>query len=135
MAYFLDSNVFIRHLTQEPAGQAEKAKKIFRAIESGDLEAQVSLLVLNEVLWIMESYYEIPRDKFVPQILQLLNLPGIKPVETSKKTILKTLVEFQDGTIDLTDLYLKNIANPDEDTILSFDKHFDRFAVARQEKV
>lgn len=135
MNYYLDSNIFIRHLTKEPPQQAIKAKTIIQALETGKIKGYVSLLVVNEILWIMENFYEAPREEFVPELLLILNLRAVKPIEISKKNLTQTLSKFQNSSIDFTDLYLRNIAHPDNDVILSFDEHFDQLEIKRQEKI
>lgn len=133
MNYLLDTNILVRHLTGEPKEQARKAKTIIQAIEAREIEVELSILVVNETLWIMENYYKVPREKFIPPLLEIFNLKNIQIMETSKRILVKTLTEFQETSIDFTDLYLRNTADPARDTVISFDKHFDRFELNRQE--
>ena len=91
----LDSNIFIRHFTQDNKEQSPKATKIFASIEKGETSGLVSLLVVNEVIWILENYYEIPRNIFLPQLLQVLSLKGIKVIELKKEKLMKVLEHMQ----------------------------------------
>jgi hypothetical protein len=54
---FLDTNVLVRHLTGDPPAQGAKAT---RALQAGD-ELLLADLILAELAYVLESFYETPR--------------------------------------------------------------------------
>lgn len=80
-------------------------------------------IVLNELIWILENFYSVKRTVYIPQILKLLSLRNIRIVEIDKQTTIKVLTEFQEDSIDLTDIYLLHIRrNIKQSMVVSFDK-------------
>lgn len=122
--HFLDSNIFIRLVTKEIHEQFEKAKEIFEDIEEERITAYVSILVVNEVIWILENYYKMRRSDYIPQLLNLLNLKNLHILEAKKQLIISCLKTMQERNFDFTDIYLSNIS--DKETLLSFDKDFNK---------
>jgi predicted nucleic acid-binding protein len=116
----LDTNIFIRFLIHDIDDQFKKAKDILEKIEQGEVEGQVSILVINEMIWILENFYDLKRDIYIPEILKLLALKNMKIIEVSKDLIIKILEQMQENKIDFTDLYLFNIAK--EKKNVSFDQ-------------
>lgn len=120
----LDTNVFIRFLIKDIAAQFEKAKEVFTSIEDGNVSATVSILVVNEIIWIMDNYYEIKRDIYIPQVLKLLALKHMKTMEIKKHMLVTILRILEHRNVDFTDVYLARVA--DGRSIVSFDKDIVR---------
>lgn len=125
--YTLDTNIFIRFFINDIPDQFEVARKLFKQIEEGEATGTISILVINEIIWILEHYYEIKSDKYLPSFFKLLALKKMKTLEINKKLIFRVLTFMQTEKIDFTDAYLIQAAkNP----IVSFDKHFQKLAKA-----
>ncbi|MBI4990717.1 PIN domain-containing protein [Candidatus Gottesmanbacteria bacterium] len=116
----IDTNVFARYFVRDNVSQYEEAKKIFTKIEEGKLTGRVSLLVIDELIWVLESYYDLRRDVYISQIMKVFSMKGIKIIETKKNVIMKILENMQKGNLDFTDLYLYEIKKGSE--VLSFDR-------------
>src|SRR5207247_669147 len=59
LSTFIDSNILVRHLTGDPPDQAEHATELLR---SGDSLIVIDLVVA-EVVYVLESVYEITRER------------------------------------------------------------------------
>lgn len=57
MTAFIDTNVLVRHLTGDPPAQAAKATAYLRLAD----ELLLPDLILAEVAYVLESFYEAPR--------------------------------------------------------------------------
>lgn len=67
----LDTNVLVRYLTQDDAGQYAKATAcIDAAIERGE-QLLVSTTVLCELVWVLGSAYGYPRDEIAGALEQI----------------------------------------------------------------
>ena len=120
----LDSNIFIRFLIQDVPSHFEQAKEVFEGIEAGKVKGFISLLVINEVIWILENFYELKRDIYIPKLLTLLSLRNMKIMEAKKDVILTILQEMPKHNFDFTDVYLFEVK--EKRSIVSFDKDFQR---------
>lgn len=120
----IDSNIFLRYLLQDVSSQYEQAKELFDAIEQNVKTGLVSILVVNEVIWILENYYKMKRKTYVPQLTKIFSLERLRVIEVKKETIMKVLENMKKQKFDFTDLYLAQIADPQ--SIVSFDKDFGK---------
>lgn len=116
----IDTNIVIRFLIKDAAKQFEEAKSFFENIEKGKIKVIMSILVINETIWILENYYELERTIYIPQLLQLLALKNIVIKEIKKKVVIEVLEEMMKFTLDFTDLYLAK--TKEEGEIMFFDK-------------
>lgn len=122
----LDSNVFIRLLVRDIESQLKEAKKVFEGIEQGKNNGYVSLLVLNEVIWILDNYYNLPRSMYIPELLKIIALKCIKMLEVDKNVVIEVFDRMQSSKIDFTDIYLFKVAAGRK--IVSFDRDFEKLS-------
>lgn len=118
----IDTNIFLRHLLQDVPDQSQIATNIISEIEDGKMIGLVSILIINELIWILEKYYGLKRNIYIPKLLKLLNLDHLKIIEAKKELIEGILEKMRKKKIDFTDIYLKEVGK--ENQILSFDKDF-----------
>lgn len=116
----IDTNVFLRHLLQDIPEQSQLATEFIRDMESGKSTGLVSILVINELIWILEKYYHIKRSAYIPKLVQLLLIDQLKVIEVKKEMIVGVLQAMRRKKVDFTDVYLSQIAKKGQ--ILSFDK-------------
>ncbi|MBI2017687.1 PIN domain-containing protein [Candidatus Daviesbacteria bacterium] len=121
---FVDSNILIRFITRDVEEQYQKSRSFFESIEEREVNALVSILVVNEVVWILEKFYKIKRKIFLPQLIKLLILKNIKIIEVEKELMAKVLEKMIKRKQDFTDIYLSQIAKKDE--LFSFDQDFEK---------
>ncbi|HRN70753.1 MAG TPA: PIN domain-containing protein [Candidatus Woesebacteria bacterium] len=116
----LDTNILLRHFLQDIRTQSLEATRLIESIEKGEKTGYLSLLVVNEVIWILKRFYKIERKEYLPILLTLLQLNNIKTMEVKKETLEK----MKKKEVDFTDVYLFEIAG--DRTIASFDKDFEK---------
>lgn len=121
---YIDTNIFIRFFIADIPEQFQQSKDILQKIEEKQIKGHVSLLVINEIIWIMEHYYNLNRSTYIPQLLKLLLLENIKIIELKKELIIKILQAMMKQKYDFTDMYVTEIAQ--EKTIYSFDKDIEK---------
>jgi len=71
----VDTNVLVRFLVRDDERQAELVRKRFSAAEARREVLFVSLLVILETLWVLESVYAIPREDILASIGDLMMMP------------------------------------------------------------
>ena len=126
---FLDTNVLIRHLTGDPPEMAARAT---RALADSD-ELLLADLIVAECVYVLEFFYEVPRDRVAELLRAAIALPTIKTLDPA--TLLRALEVYEVDRLDFADAYL--IAQAEAtgiEQILSFDKSIDRIStVTRHE--
>lgn len=123
----IDSNIILRLLIEDHLDHLIISRNIFKKIREKKLFAYLSIAVVNEVLWISKTYYNIPRDIFIPQFLKLVELQNMIVIEVEKYKLLHVLSIMCNTKFDFTDIYLSVIADNKE--ILSFDKDFEKLKI------
>jgi len=54
---FIDTNIFLRYLTNDDPVKAKRAEVLFRDAVHGKAVLTTSLLVIAEIVWTLESFY------------------------------------------------------------------------------
>ena len=120
MRALLDTNVLVRHLTGDPPGQARRATALLRSRH----ELILTDLILAEMVYVLESFYERPRTEISEMTRALLALPSIAVVDHD---LLLRAVELYEGVrLDFAEAYLVALAElSDVNRVASFDRQID----------
>lgn|SRR3989338_8421887 len=121
-AVVVDTNVILRLLLADIKDQYEKAKALFRQVEMGKKKIFISVLVVNELIWIMENYYEKTRGEYLEQVMSLLALKNVKLFDADKKLVVEALRSMLKYNLYFTDLYIWKTGMD----IVSFDKQLNK---------
>ena len=121
MRVFLDTNVLVRHLTGDPPAQAKRAT----AFLGDSHELILTDLVLAEMVYVLESFYEVPRTDIARMSRSLLAFPSI---ETGDHEMLLRAIEIYEALrLDFAEAYLSALAEmSDVKRVASFDRQIDR---------
>jgi predicted nucleic-acid-binding protein len=117
----VDTNVLVRFLVGDDIQQAKKVYRIFKKAESEKESFLVPLLVVLELLWVLESVYEIPKSEIIDSINELMLMPILK--FESQGAIRQFLLSAQNGKFDLSDLLIAHSAKTlGCVSVITFDK-------------
>lgn len=123
---FADTNLFLRFLTNDVPDQAEAVRQLLLQAAQGDVSLITTSMVIAEIIWTLESFYNESRENIQQMVLSFLNTPGLDVDEGD--LVVKALRSYVDKNIDYIDAY--NAAWMDVngiDTIYTFDQnHFSR---------
>ena len=124
--YFVDTNVFLRYLTNDDPAKARKAERLFRKAVSGKLRLETSLLVIAEIVWTLESFYRLGREEIADKVGKILNTPNLECPEGL--LVLQALDLYTTQNIDFIDAYHAFLLKDKQmNRILTYDKkHFGR---------
>ena len=129
MTAFVDTNVLIRHLTGDPPELAVRATRYLAAAD----ELLLPDLILAEVAYVLESFYETPRAHVATTLRAVLAFPAIRVVDAD---LLQRAVEvYEVHRLDFADAYL--VASAERTgvgVIASFDRSIDRVSTVRREE-
>lgn len=123
---FVDTNIFLRYLTDDDPAKAGRVESILRKAIDGELRLMTNLMVVAEMVWTLESYYGLSKQDIREKLSLLLNTPNLDVPE--KQRILKALTNYGELNIDFIDAYNAHFAKEHGiSVILTYDKkHFDR---------
>ena len=121
----IDTNILIRFLTGDDELQAKIVYNICKKAESEKKELFVPLLVILELIWVLESVYEISRTEILDSISELILMPILKFEHQS--ALQQFTRSAQDNSYDLSDLLIANAAKAQGcETVITFDKKLSK---------
>ena len=93
---------------------------------------ELKLIVLFQVVFVLKSFYKIPKLDIADKILYLLKLKGL--VVKEKKTVQRMMELWRDSNLEIVDCYLIACLEGDKQNILySYDLDFDNYGINRKE--
>jgi len=124
---FVDTNIFIRYLTNDVPNKADKCEEIFRKAVNREEDLYTTDMVIAEIVWVLESYYELPKMEVQEKVEKILNTPNL--ICPNKDLILTALALYTEKNIDFIDAYNAFILRKDGiRDVYSYDKHYDRIS-------
>lgn len=118
---FVDSNILVRHLTGDPPDQAERATAFLRDAENLILVD----LVVAEVVYVLESVYDLERDRVAELVRAVLGFPAILVLDAP--LLLRALEIYEVHRIHFAEAYLAACAEVSGvGAVASFDRTIDR---------
>ncbi|MDE0654429.1 MAG: PIN domain-containing protein [bacterium] len=126
---FIDTNVIIRHLTGDPPDQAARATAYLAEAE----QLLLADLILAEVVYVLESFYEVERHEVATLARSVITFPAITTLD--ERLLLRSLDIYETHRIDYAEAYIAACAErAGVQQIVSFDLSLDRVGtVARIE--
>ncbi len=122
---FIDTNIFLRYLTND---DAEKAKKVFlllKKVEDGKEKVTTSPLVIFELIFILDKFYKVSRKDIGEMTTAIINLDGL--VVEFKDAFIFALKLFAEKNIPFADAFNASIMKSKGITeIYSYDTDFDK---------
>lgn len=100
---------------------------------AGDHDLLLTDLVLAECVYVLESFYEVERQRVAELMRSAIGLQSIKTVDPP--TLLRALEMYELDRLDFAEAYLVALAEATGiNTVLSFDRSIDRLeTVTRRE--
>jgi len=127
LSAFLDTNVLIRHLTADPPDQGLRATRML----IGGEELLLADLIVAECVYVLESFYEVPRERVAELMRAAIALPAIRVVDG--RTLLRALELYEVARIDFAEAYLAASAEvTGVGVVASFDRAIDRVSTVRR---
>jgi predicted nucleic acid-binding protein len=116
----VDANVLLRFLTGEPESLAERAARLIRRAEAGEVLLILTPLVVAEMVWVLKSFYRRSSTEIAHVLIPLLSADGL---EVRDREILVGALELaRDKNVDFVDAVLALEAVRDRETVCSFDE-------------
>lgn len=123
--YVLDANVVLRFLLADHPTQSPASRELFLAAAQGRLTLILGAVTLAEVVWVLDSYYEVDRKRISVLLCGLLLHDGVECPECD--VCLLALRHFGEQSVDFADGYVAASAQARGVAVLSYDRDFRKF--------
>jgi len=121
----VDADVILRYLTKDPPAMAQAAFKIFDEARSGKISLLIIPITVAEVVWVLESFYQYPKQQIAETMTQFLMCGGLE-VE-SLDLLIGALTLYHEKNLDFADAILAITAlRKGPKIIYSFDRDLNR---------
>jgi predicted nucleic acid-binding protein len=122
---FIDTNLFLRHISGKPEDLARRATAFFEEIEKDAMSVETCDIVIFEVVYTLQKTYQFSKKEIQSAVLPLVELPGIKL--SGKKHLREVFRLYIEKNIPFADAYFAVFMKRKKiDTIVSFDSDFDK---------
>lgn len=121
MTAFVDTNILVRHLTGDPPEMAARATAYVRT----ETDLLLTDLVVAETVYVLESFYETPRDQVAQAMRSLVGFDSVVCVDSA--LLLRAIEVYETDRIDFAEAYLVACAeSTGVGKVVSFDRSLDR---------
>jgi predicted nucleic-acid-binding protein len=122
----VDTNILIRFITKDDENQAKLVYQLFKQAEQTEQKLFVPLLVVLEVIWVLQSIYEILDLEIVKALSDLLAMPVLL---FESESVIQNFIDSAIQTkFDLSDLLIAHsVYLSDCESIFTFDKKAAKF--------
>ena len=100
---FADTNLFLRYLTNDVPEQASAVEGLLRRARAGEIKLVTSSLVIAEIVWTLESFYQLGREDVRGKVLAILNTPGLEVADAT--LVLQAVLWHAEKNVDFIDAY------------------------------
>lgn len=125
----LDTNALLRFFLNDIPEQKKAVDKLLRGAKAGEESLIVSQIVVFELAFILEKYYQFAKDLVVDRLKNLVLTKYLK-VE-SRETFILALSLYSATSVSFVDCFLIAKAKQLKSEIFSFDKEL----IKLQEKI
>lgn len=123
--YLVDASVVIRMLRGDHSEHSPQATALFKRAESREFTLEITDVTAAEIVWVLTSFYRVPRQDIAHALLNLLGNPGV--AASNGPWLLAALESFRDTNVDATDCFLAAFARNAEKPVVSFDRDYRKF--------
>ena len=122
---FVDTNIFLRFLVNDDSKKADACELLFRNAITGKESLFTTDMVIAEIVWVLESYYELAKNDVREKVEKILNTPNL--VCPQKDIILSALNVYTEKNIDFIDAFnAMTLRDKGIGELYSYDPYFDR---------
>jgi predicted nucleic-acid-binding protein len=125
---FVDTNLFVRYLTADDPAKADRVERLLNKAAAGAVKLITADLVLVELIWVLESAYDLHPEQIAPMIKAILSTPGLEVINGD--IVDKALNNYELKKIDFVDSYIAALmVKHNISEIYSFNrKHLSRLS-------
>ena len=121
----MDTNVFLRFLLDDDPEKADACETLFQRAINGQEALFTTDMVVAEIIWVLESYYELSRSDIREKVEKILNTQNLDCPD--REIIINALAVYEEKNIDYIDAFNACVLKTKGlDEVYSYDRHYDR---------
>ncbi len=120
MIYTCDTNFILRYIVGDNSEMLKRTTVIFDKIKNAEIEVVIESDVLAEVVYVLSSFYNVPRKKISVDLIALLSYRGFV-IDHELYTEALKLYDYN-HKLDIVDCLLAARVTLKDMQLLSFDK-------------
>jgi len=124
MKYYCDTNFVLRYLLGDNEEMLIKATEYFNKAQNGEIVMVIEQTIFTEVIFVLSSFYKVPRGKIAEILSHLLSYKGVQNEDI--ETLLIALELYAKENIHIVDCLLIAKSKATGLAILSFDKKLNK---------
>ena len=134
-SYFIDTNIFIRYLTNDDPVKADRVEKLLSEAAAGKIRLVTAEMVLAEVVWVLESFYGLKNVEVGSMVKAILATPGLEVLNSA--LVEKALEYYLAQNINFVDGYIAAVMDKHKiSDIYSYDKkHLSRIKSIKRKQL
>lgn len=101
--FFVDTNLFLRYLTNDVPTQADAVEALLQRARLGEITLVTNSLVIAEIVWTLESYYQRSRMEVQHLTMAILNTSGLEVPE--REVLFRAILWYAEKNVDFIDAY------------------------------
>ena len=131
---FVDTNLFIRYLTNDDQEKADRVEKLLDSAAAGEVVLVTTEMVIAEVVWVLEASYLLKAGDVVPLVRGILATPGLEVINGN--LVARALEYYEGQNIDFVDGYIAAVMEKQGiSELYSFDKkHISRLKMVTRKE-
>lgn len=126
--YIADTNFILRYLLADNQESYKQTKLIFEKARIGKSQIDIEQSVFTEVIFVLSSFYKVPRSEIVSILKSLLSYKGIK-VDSDIYPIALDL--YLENNIHIVDAIIAVKTLSSDSELLTFDKKLQNVISAK----
>lgn len=126
---FIDTNIFIRHLTRDDPQKAQACFELFKKAERNEIALTTTEAVITEVVYVLSSkrLYKLSRPEIRALLYPILSLKGFK--FSNRKLYLAALDLYATTNLDFEDVVIvAQMERQKIKEIYTYDQGFERIS-------
>jgi predicted nucleic-acid-binding protein len=125
---WIDANVVLRYLIRDDENLFALASRVMEMAEKGEVRLHVSPLTVAELVWVLDSFYDYPRNQVADVVSSFVMAGGVAVEE--RDLIIKALEDYSTLNVDFIDAYIAARAHASGWPVVAFDRgHFKKLGV------
>lgn len=123
MKYYCDTNFILRYLLGDNEEMLVKTTDYFDKAQSGEITLIIEQTVFTETIFVLSSFYKVPKEKITEILSNLLSYKGVYNEDAS--ALMASLELFAKKNIHIVDCLLIAKSQATGLSVLSFDKELN----------
>lgn len=125
---WVDANVVLRCLIRDDERLFSLASGVMEMAERGEVRLHLSPLTVAEMVWVLDSFYEYPREQVAEVVSSFVRADGVAVEE--RDLIIEAIEDYSNLNVDFIDAYIAAKASLTKWPVVTFDRaHFKKLGV------